>query len=166
MNSLEFIYDGEKVTAEFQNNGSTIQIVTGNRTFDFVKQTENIFSCNIENRKSVLAVVQNNGTYYIDFDSIQLEVKDPSEDGFAGGAGDQSGEKDKIFAPMPGKIVKVMVEVGDEVEVKQQMVIVEAMKMENVVVSKAKGKVKTVNFSSGDQVDTETPIIELELEEE
>ncbi len=166
MNSLEFIYEGEKVIAEFQNNGDSIQIITGKKTFDFVKQAENIFTCNIENRKSILAVVQNNGTCYIDFDSIQLEVQDPSEDGFAGGAGDQSGEKDKIFAPMPGKIVKIMAKVGDEVEVKQQMVIVEAMKMENVVVSKAKGKVKTVNFSAGDQVDTETPIIELELEEE
>jgi biotin carboxyl carrier protein len=44
-------------------------------------------------------------------------------------------------------------------------VIVEAMKMENQVNSRAKGKVKAVNFSSGDQVDTESPIIELELEE-
>jgi biotin carboxyl carrier protein len=44
------------------------------------------------------------------------------------------------------------------------MVIVEAMKMENQVNSRAKGKVKAVNFSAGDQVDTETPIIELDIE--
>jgi biotin carboxyl carrier protein len=66
---------------------------------------------------------------------------------------------------MPGKIVKIMVAVGDEVTEKQPMVIVEAMKMENQVNCRAKGKVKAVNFAPGDQVDTESPIIELELEE-
>jgi biotin carboxyl carrier protein len=45
------------------------------------------------------------------------------------------------------------------------MVIVEAMKMENPVNAQAKGKVKAVNFAVGQQVDTESPIIELELEE-
>ena len=65
---------------------------------------------------------------------------------------------------MPGNIVKLLVAVGDTVEVKQQTVIVEAMKMENPVLARAKGIVKAVNFAEGDQVDTETPIIELELE--
>jgi len=37
--------------------------------------------------------------------------------------------------------------------------------MENQVHCRAKGKVKAVNFAPGDQVDTESPIIELELEE-
>ena len=46
------------------------------------------------------------------------------------------------------------------------MVIVEAMKMENAVLARAAGKVKAVNFAAGDQVDTDTPIIELEIEEE
>ena len=45
------------------------------------------------------------------------------------------------------------------------MVIVEAMKRENQVNSRANGTVKAVNFAVGDQVDTETPIIELELAE-
>ena len=48
---------------------------------------------------------------------------------------------------------------------KQPLVIVEAMKMENQVNAKAKGKVKKVNFAAGDQVDTEKPIIELEIAE-
>ena len=59
-----------------------------------------------------------------------------------------------------------MVAPGDTVEVKQALVIVEAMKMENQVLSRANGVVKAVNFKAGDQVDTENPIIELELEEE
>ena len=38
--------------------------------------------------------------------------------------------------------------------------------MENQVNAKANGTVQAINFAEGDQVDTETPIIELELEEE
>ena len=77
-----------------------------------------------------------------------------------------AGEKDKILAPMPGKIVKIQVAMGDEVTEKQPMVIVEAMKMEHQVMARANGKVKAINFADGDQVDTESPIIELELEAE
>ena len=66
---------------------------------------------------------------------------------------------------MPGKIVKLLVKVGDEVKEKQQMVIVEAMKMENPVLCKANGKVKAIHFNDGDQVNTDNPIIELELDE-
>ena len=77
----------------------------------------------------------------------------------------QADKTEAVAAPMPGKIVKIMVEVGDEVDVKHPMVIVEAMKMENQVNAKAAGTVKAVNFAAGDQVDTETPIIELDLPE-
>ncbi len=73
-------------------------------------------------------------------------------------------EKDKVFAPMPGKIVKIHVRVGDDVVEKQILAVVEAMKMENPVQALASGKVKSVNFSEGDQVDTEQAIIELDLD--
>jgi len=89
----------------------------------------------------------------------------PSDDnGFGGGAG-SVGEKDKVYAPMPGKVVKLLVKEGDEVTKKQPLVIVEAMKMENQVNSPSDGKVKKINFADGDQVDTDTPIIELDIDE-
>ncbi|MCH8026710.1 MAG: hypothetical protein IID63_01145 [candidate division Zixibacteria bacterium] len=65
---------------------------------------------------------------------------------------------------MPGKIVKLLVKVGDRVSEKQPLMIVEAMKMENQVNSPAAGIVKAVNASVGDQVDTVSAIIELDLE--
>ena len=71
-----------------------------------------------------------------------------------------------LKAPMPGLVVSVVVEEGQEVKEKQPMVIVEAMKMENQVNALAAGKVKKINFGDGDQVDTETPIIELEISED
>jgi len=115
-------------------------------------------------RKSVCCIIKNNKSY-IDIDGINLELNIPSEDGAnAGGGAGAVGEKDKIYAPMPGKIVKLLVKEGDKVAQKQPMVIVEAMKMENQVNSPSDGTVKKVNFADGDQVDTNRPIIELEIE--
>ncbi|UCE24778.1 MAG: hypothetical protein JSU74_01640 [Candidatus Zixiibacteriota bacterium] len=165
MNSHEFLIDGETVSATFDRKGDTITVITGEKEFSFQPAGDNLFNVTVNGHTYHAAAVYNKGVFYIDIDSVLLEVKEPSEDGFAGGATGHEGEKDKIYAPMPGKIVKVMVSVGDEVEVKQPMVIVEAMKMENQVNSKAAGKVKAVNFAPGDQVDTESPIIELDLAE-
>jgi biotin carboxyl carrier protein len=53
---------------------------------------------------------------------------------------------------MQGTIVKVLVAVGDEVEAGATVVILEAMKMENAVVSSAAGTVTEVKVAAGDSV--------------
>ena len=166
MNSFDFLFEGETQTASVEKTSDGYKVKSGEKEFVFEPAGENLFHVNINGNRHLAAVAFSKGTYYIDIDSTLLEVQEPSEDGFAGGDGGHGGEKDKIFAPMPGKVVKILVEVGQEIDVKQPMVIVEAMKMENQVNSKAKGIVKAINFTDGDQVDTETPIIELELDEE
>ena len=166
MSKLEFVFDGESVESTLTKNGQSFDVTVGEKSFHFDPFGANRYWVTVDGVKKLVAAVYNKGTIFVDIDSVLLEVNEPSEAGFAGGAGDQAGEKDKIFAPMPGKIVKIMVSVGDAITVKQAMVIVEAMKMENQVNAKAEGTVKVINFAEGDQVDTETPIIELELKEE
>lgn len=165
MSKHEFLYDDEIITSTCENSGDSLRVTVGEREFLFNRVAENLYSTTLNGKACVVGAVVDKGTYYIDIDSVLVELKDPDEAGVAGGAGGLEGEKDKIFAPMPGKIVKLHVAVGQEVEDKQAMVIVEAMKMEHQVLCKAKGKVKAVNFAEGDQVDTESPIIELEIEE-
>lgn len=57
-----------------------------------------------------------------------------------------------IRAPMPGRIVEVFVEAGDEVEVGDVVLILEAMKMENELRSPGKAIVQSVNVKPGDSV--------------
>jgi acetyl-CoA/propionyl-CoA/long-chain acyl-CoA carboxylase, biotin carboxylase, biotin carboxyl carrier protein len=57
-----------------------------------------------------------------------------------------------IEAPMQGTIVKVLVEVGDEVEVGVGVVVLEAMKMENQINAERAGTVTAVKVSAGDTV--------------
>jgi biotin carboxyl carrier protein len=54
-----------------------------------------------------------------------------------------------VVAPMPGKVVRVLVKVGDEVKEGQGLVVVEAMKMENELKAVKAGRVKQVAVSEG-----------------
>jgi biotin carboxyl carrier protein len=75
------------------------------------------------------------------------------------------GAKDQVSTPMPGKVVKILVEVGQKVALKQPLVIVESMKMENELKSPSNGIVKSIHFAPGDLVGTGQPIIRIEPEE-
>lgn len=68
--------------------------------------------------------------------------------GAAQGTGPQ-----RITAPMPGKIVRVLVKAGDEVKARQGLVVVEAMKMENELRAARDGRVRDVLVLEGQSVD-------------
>jgi 3-methylcrotonyl-CoA carboxylase alpha subunit len=59
----------------------------------------------------------------------------------------------EILAPMPGKVLQVLVRAGDEVVAGDALVIVEAMKMETRLVAEAAGTVAEVRVAAGDMVD-------------
>ena len=63
-------------------------------------------------------------------------------------AGDEKGPR-KILAPMPGRIVRLLVAENSEVEAGQGIVVVEAMKMQNEIKSPKKGVVKKILATAG-----------------
>ncbi len=65
-----------------------------------------------------------------------------------------------VRAPMPGLVVKVEVEEGEEVEAGQGLVIVEAMKMENELTAEAPGVVRRVHVRVGEAVDKDQVLLE------
>ena len=67
-----------------------------------------------------------------------------------------------LLCPMPGLIVKVDVEVGDEVQEGQALCTVEAMKMENILRAERKGVVSKINASAGDSLAVDDVIMEFE----
>ena len=66
----------------------------------------------------------------------------------------------ELFAMIPGAIVEIYVKIGQEVEVGEQILILEAMKMRNLVVSPIKGEIKTILVKIGDMVRLNQLIIE------
>ncbi|MEY2824692.1 MAG: hypothetical protein RLZ64_1230 [Pseudomonadota bacterium] len=67
-------------------------------------------------------------------------------------AGESESEGGRLTAPMPGKIVQLMVDEGASVEKGAPLLIMEAMKMEHTISAPANGKVEALNYAVGDQV--------------
>ena len=67
-----------------------------------------------------------------------------------------------LLCPMPGLIVKIDVEEGDEVQDGQALCTVEAMKMENILRAEKKGIVKKINAAAGDSLAVDDVILEFE----
>ncbi|HEX7704038.1 MAG TPA: biotin/lipoyl-containing protein, partial [Kofleriaceae bacterium] len=67
-----------------------------------------------------------------------------------------------LRAPIAGKVVKVLVAVGDNVAPGTAVIVLEAMKMENELVSERGGTVKVVHKQAGQAVDTGDTLVELE----
>jgi acetyl/propionyl-CoA carboxylase alpha subunit len=73
-----------------------------------------------------------------------------------------SGEQSALTAPMPGKVIRVLVEPGQRVEPRETLLVLEAMKMETPVVSPYEAVVKAVHVREDDQVGGGALLIELE----
>ena len=67
-----------------------------------------------------------------------------------------------VTAPMPGTVIRVEVEAGDEVRARQALVVLEAMKMEIPMHSPFEGTVRSVHVAAGDRVASGTLLVELE----
>ena len=79
----------------------------------------------------------------------------PADDGGASGAG-------QVVAPMPGRVVRVLVAAGDDVAARQGLVVVEAMKMENELTAPRAGRVAEVAVVEGQSVEAGRLLVRLE----
>ena len=68
----------------------------------------------------------------------------------------------EVTAPMAGKVIDVKVAVGDAVNEDDELIILEAMKMEMPVVSTASGTIKEIKCSKGDAVGADDVLIVIE----
>ena len=90
-----------------------------------------------------------------------IEVPDRRKWSRAGAAAQLGGSR-RMSAPMPGKIVRVLVSEGQTVEGGQGLVVVEAMKMQNEIKSPKSGQVKNIYIAEGQTVAAGQEIILIE----
>jgi biotin carboxyl carrier protein len=76
-----------------------------------------------------------------------------ADHGAGGRRAEGDGSPQRIVAPMPGKVVRVLVRVGDAVRARQPLVVVEAMKMENELRAGRDGQVAAIHVREGASVD-------------
>lgn len=167
---LEFNIENKshKLQLEFKDGRYKISLDDEEYAVDSTPISDNCLSLLVNGKAFTVYFAEANGKKYFSIGGEQFCIEETkSEASAASGAGATAVDEAPVAAsPMPGKVVKILVREGDQVEQGQGLVIVEAMKMENEIKSPVKGKVEKVNFKSGDLVDAAQPIIELEPEKE
>lgn len=99
-------------------------------------------------------------TVRVGSESYRVELIDPRAWQGRGGLAGSDGQQE-ISAPMPGKIVKLLVAEGDEVDDGQGLLVIEAMKMQNELRSPRAGRVERIYAAEGTGVESGAPLVRL-----
>lgn len=149
----------QSYTVEIEENGKAVYRVSvdGNEFLvDGKKTGRTNFSLIVDNRSFEIEVDNTDDEYRVLVDGRNYRIHLVDERRVRVGAA-QSGlqlqGRQMVSVPMPGKIIAVLVAIGDAVEMGQGLVIVEAMKMENEVRSPISGEVKEIKVKPGDTVE-------------
>jgi len=131
---------------------------------DIEKIDENSYTILHKNRLQTAHVAVSKEHVYVSVDgeSYVFGRVDLSRSAFRGGSESGGGDENIISAPMPGKILKMMVKKGQKVAKNTTLFIVEAMKMENEVKAPRDGVIKKVHFKENDLVTVGAVIVELD----
>jgi biotin carboxyl carrier protein len=118
------------------------------------------------NHRSYAVRFEENGdeiVVYLGNQPFQIDVVSEQRFRLRGGGAKLSIQgRQVVVAPMPGKVVRVLVQLGEEVKEGQGLVVVEAMKMENELKSPKSGKVVALQAQEGNAVEKNAKLIIVE----
>ena len=150
--SLSFDIADEEITGldALPISAKSYHILQDNRPF-----LAEVIGSNFNRKKYTVKV--NNSTYDVAIsDSLDLLIK---EMGFSLSSAKNIGS---IEAPMPGLILEINVRVGQAVNEDDPLLILEAMKMENVITSPSEGIIKSIAVKQGEAVERKQLLVEFE----
>ena len=147
---------------EGQADGFIVSFGEKEYRFNATRVSPNCFSILLDSRNMTAYVAESENSVYIHINGrvVKLDKVKDDRNSFAKDTVEFA-SRDEISTPMPGKVVKILVKEGDKVTVKQTLVIVESMKMENEIKSPTDGEIKSIHFAPGDLVKPDQPIIKL-----
>ena len=150
-------------------NENLLEIMVDDKVYkvDLMHNDEGSFSILENNRSHNISLVPSQKpkayTAYTLYNTYDLEVIDAEARYIRNrGEGIIAQTEKQITAPMPGKIVKVLVKEGDTVTQGQTAVIISAMKMESEYKAAVDGIIKAVHVADGDTVEANQVLIEID----
>lgn len=140
--TLEFERDGEVFSFRFDGDSC--------RVASIVCIQPGVYSVLLDGRSYVASVTRSADGIVVETGerTFEIEVRDPRESRRRSDVLPGEG-KQTLAAPMPGKIVRVLVAQGDAVEAGQGLIVIEAMKMQNELKAVRPGRVVSLSVAEG-----------------
>lgn len=154
--SIDFSDEGVKLDDQLiqpdliKTSNNTLHIIKDNKSYNV-----EILSADYQNKTFELSINGKMQTVEIK-DDMDLLLESMGMDL------DALNKVNDIPAPMPGLVLDVLVNVGDEIEKGTGLLVLEAMKMENIIKSPGNGTIKAINIAKNDKVEKNQIMIELE----
>ncbi|OBQ52771.1 acetyl-CoA carboxylase biotin carboxyl carrier protein subunit [Tamlana sp. s12] len=153
------VNDNQEFDIEPQEVSSLNLIKTSHKNYHILQENKSFKAEVLEgdlNTKQYVVKI-NGSTYQVKIlDDLDLLINNM---GFSNAV---SHHTNTVVAPMPGLILDIFVEVGQQVEENSSLLILEAMKMENNILSPRSGTIKSIEVKKGEAVEKSHLLIEFE----
>ncbi|HLO89712.1 MAG: biotin/lipoyl-containing protein [Chloroflexota bacterium] len=164
---MEISIDGRIANVqELSRDGNIITMMVDDEIYeiDALRVADGIYSLLYKGRSYNIEMIADNtarhytvnswyNTYKVEVIDAQTRYKMSREKGA------HTDEGNMIISPMPGKVVKLLCQEGDEVETGQTLIIISAMKMESEFKAKVSGTIKQITVKEGDTIDANKILI-------
>lgn len=151
-----------RVSIEGDGGVYQVQIDDGPvRQIAATRPEEGVISLILEDARAEAGLVRRELGYDVTIDGVlhEITIEDPRKKALRLATGTVSGA---IRTTMPGRVVSLLVSVGQQVSVGEPVVVVEAMKMENELKAQGEGTVTAIHVQAGDLVESGTVLVEIE----
>ncbi|MEN6510294.1 MAG: acetyl-CoA carboxylase biotin carboxyl carrier protein subunit [Chloroherpetonaceae bacterium] len=161
---MKIKYDKEIYTVEnFEENGELFTKINGNSVdFRFKKISDNFYQAYNSSNKLNVFIAEDKSNIYVGFDGKNFKFEKVQQDDTYHFTQEKNSNQDIIQSPMPGNIVKILVEEGQAIEDESPIIIVEAMKMETTLYSSIAGIVTKIYVKEKEQIDSDNPLVLIE----
>lgn len=163
---LEISSGTEKVAVEILSKGGQKKIRLGGNEIlcDYIRLADGHYSLILDGIVLDVMVNMDPEAYQVSSraGTYSFRVIDPRQAGLMERMEEASSGVQRICAEMPGKIVRVLVEKGDSVQLDQTLLVLEAMKMQNEIRAPKSGTVKEIAVEPGSAVKTGSLLLTIE----
>jgi biotin carboxyl carrier protein len=156
--SLEFRRDGSRVIATIDGRQYELQAHDVEPGVYLLHLGARVYECRVRNVDAAAGVNE----VHVGQEEFQVTLIDPRRLSHAAMAGTLAAGRAAVIAPMPGRVVRVLVELGAQVEAGAGLIVVEAMKMQNELKSPKAGLVTSLNAETGAAVNAGDTLVVIE----
>ena len=159
--------EGREYELELIEEGGRQYLIDGDERVpvDLLPGSGPVRRIRVGDREIVFGVKRSGTSFQVVLDAVDydIEVRDPRAPRPSEGRGGVvPAGGGRIVAPIPGRVVRVLVEVGATVEGGAPLIVLDAMKLENEIASPISGKVTKVLVAPGDTVEKDQLLAEVE----